>query len=74
MMVSAIVSGLENQISAAIYAKVNERVELCTKIFYYALTNFTTPGIMAPKFVISFYLYFSTDLGEDAFSLPYPVW
>ncbi|XP_055297011.1 putative odorant receptor 71a [Sitodiplosis mosellana] len=70
----AIGTRLEDPKSAAIYANVNEKVETWTEITYFALVKLSIPGIMLPKFIISFYLYFSTTLGEDTFSLPFPMW
>ena len=66
--------GLENPTSAAIYVNVNERVETWTKLIDFALIKFSIPGVIAPKFIISFYLYFWSDLEADAFSLPFPIW
>lgn len=68
------VSGFENSSSKAIYEEVNQKVEKWTKILYFVLMNVSLPGIMMPNFVISYFLYFSTDLEVEAFRFPFPIW
>lgn len=34
----------------------------------------TYPGVLAPYIAKSAILYFTTDAGSDAFSLPFPTW
>lgn len=34
----------------------------------------TFPGTMLPNCIISYFLYFATDSGSDAFRLPFPIW
>lgn len=49
-------------------------VELICKIIYIFMVKVFVPCFVCPRAMISFYLYFSTDLGCDAFDLPIPTW
>lgn len=60
--------------SKAIYEKVNEKVEKWTKILYFVLTVITLPGVMLPNCLTSCFLYFTTDLGNEAFRTSFPIW
>lgn len=66
--------GVENPVSKIIYEQTNEKFEKWTKIIYFVCMKVTLPGCMAPNFFISYYNYFATDLGREAFRLPYPEW
>lgn len=68
------VSGYKNSESKKIYEKINERIEKWTKILYFVWMRGTFPGTMLPNCIISYFLYFATDLGSNAFRLPFPIW
>lgn len=63
-----------SQASATILEETNEFVEKWTKIGVIATSYVAVPCIVAPKVLISFYVYFMTDSGNDAFDLPVPMW
>lgn len=44
------------------------------EILNIALVKATPICVMFPQFIISFYVYFTTNLGNDAFEMPFPVW
>ena len=65
---------MENPQSKQTYVKLNGKIEKWTGFFYFFLVKVSVPAVTMPQFIISFYLYFATDLGAEAFSLPYPMW
>lgn len=66
--------GLGNPISKTHYEKVNEKIEKLSGKLYFALVKISLPAFVLPDFIVSFFLYFSTDLGNQAFKLPFPTW
>lgn len=56
------------------YEDANEFVEEWTLIILLAFIIATLGCTMGPYFIISWYLYITTDLGEDSFTLPFPAW
>lgn len=65
---------MENVESKNKYEKLKEKVEIWTRKFRFSLVNVTVPALLMPQMIISYYLYFTTDLGSEAFSLAYPIW
>lgn len=63
-----------NPQSIRTYEKLNENIEKWTGLFYTVMVQVSVPAVLMPNFIISFYLYFATDFGGDAFSLPIPIW
>lgn len=68
------VIGLENPPSKAICEKTNELVENLSKVVIFACKYGLGPCIVTPKVIVSFFMYFTTDAGNDAFDLPIPMW
>lgn len=66
--------GLENPVSQTIYKKFNQKTEKITSIINSAAIKILYPNILMPTLIASFYAYFTTDLGNDAFQLPFPYW
>lgn len=60
--------------SREIYEKINKKVEKWTEVLYFGLFKVTVPAALLPNCLWSFYIYFSTDLGRDAFNVPFPIW
>lgn len=56
------------------YSNLNDKIEKWSNILYSALIKVSVPGILLPNFISSYYLYFSSDLGSEAFGLPYLFW
>lgn len=65
------VSGFGNPVSKAIYEEANDLVEKWSKIIASAFTRITAPGLMLPYIIMSYFMYFTTDSGTDAFVLPF---
>ena len=63
-----------NPISKTIYKKTDQKLQKWHKILNIVMVK--VPPVLAniPMFIISFYTYFTTDLGRDAFELPCPAW
>lgn len=70
-----IFSGTANlHTSKAIYYESNQLVEKLCRVLFFLFVNVFAPGLMLPKVVLSFFLYFNTDSRADAFDLPFPMW
>lgn len=50
------------------------QIEKLSKITDILLTKFVPLGLILPKSIASFFIYFTTELGEDAFVMPTPTW
>lgn len=65
---------IERQSSIEIYADTNRIVEKwCVTIHFYA-ARVIPHCIIWLSVATSFLFYFTTDLGNEAFQLPYPTW
>lgn len=60
--------------AAANYVEINLTAENWTKIIHFVYMKVILHVNMIPKAILSFYLYFATDFGNDAFQLPFAVW
>lgn len=63
-----------NPSSRAMYEKGNRIIEKSSKIIYFAAIKLGVPGFLLPKAILSYFTYFSTDAGSEAFELPLPAW
>lgn len=66
--------GLSNPVLKSLYEEANELVEKWHGIVNSAFIKVTLPCISLPYFMGSFILYYYTDLGKDAFHLPFIAW
>lgn len=70
-----IFAGMEiNPISKKYYEKVSRRIGYWVTFFDITINKLTIPGVMLPSFVMSYFNYYTTDMGGDAFNLPFPMW
>lgn len=60
--------------SNAIYEETNRLVEKSTKNGFFILKYVIAPIFVLPKAIVCFSIYFTTDLGNNAFELPVPIW
>lgn len=67
-------SDVKNPRSKANCEKTNELIEISSKIVIFVCTYVIGPCVVSSKAIISFYIYFTTDAGSDAFDLPIPMW
>lgn len=58
----------------AICIKADEQNEKISELIYFAIVKVSSPYLVLPSFVYSFYMYFATDSKNDAFILPIPTW
>lgn len=56
------------------FETTNEFVEKWSRIGIFLLNRVVVLFIICPKIIVSFFIYFTTDLGYDAFDLPLPMW
>lgn len=54
--------------------KTNDLVEVLTEVMYFVTVIVLPSALTLPKTIASFYAYFTTDAGSDAFELTLPVW
>lgn len=59
--------------SKAIYAETNRQVEKWSKFIFLGIAEVTPICLVWPKFVVSLITYLTTDLGNDALELPFPM-
>lgn len=68
------ISGLKHSASREDFQKTNRQVEKWSEFLVTITMTVVYPCVMFSKFIISFFVYFTTDLGDDAFELPFPYW
>lgn len=66
--------GLKISASKETYHKTNQLVEKICEIAFFALKYVGGAFFIVPKVAVSYFKYFTTDLGNDAFYLPIPIW
>lgn len=66
--------GLKYPRAKATYQCANQQTEKVCNFLYTFCVCVIVPGFVSPKAIYSFFVYFSTDLGPNAFELPFPTW
>lgn len=66
--------GLKTPKSKQICEQTHQLVEKYTEIGLFLIRIVITPCFVLPKAIVSFFAYFTTDLGSDAFKLPAAMW
>lgn len=66
--------GMDNPVSKVIHEEKIQQVEKWCKALDFIMRKVTLQMSMWPKLVGSIFRYFTTDLGNDAFELPYLMW
>lgn len=69
-----IFTGLAYPLSESIYKTFNKYVETFSEFMYIGLVKMVPICSMSPLLIISYHSYYITDLGRDAFVLPFPMW
>lgn len=64
----------KSPISNALYVKANDLGEKFSKIIFFVAIQCSVPALILPKAVVSYFIYFTTDSGGDAFDLQFPIW
>lgn len=60
--------------SKMIFKRINRQIEKWCGIVYFVVAKMTPIFWISPKLIYSLIVYFTTDLGNEAFELPYPEW
>lgn len=66
--------GLQYPSSMALFNKTNRQVENVGEILIIVIAKVSLPCATLPKLLTCFFAYFITDLGNDSFELPFPMW
>ena len=66
--------GSQNPASKTIYVKVIHLIDKLSRFANLCILKVTLPCLILPRYVASFYIYFTTDVGNDAFELPLTMW
>lgn len=66
--------GLEHSNSHKLYTKTGQILEKCIEFLDIAVLKVTPIAAVWPATIVSFFTYFTTDLGNAAFELPVPIW
>lgn len=53
---------------------MNRLVEKMSKAIHFAVIKLGVPAFILPKAIFSYFIYFTTDIGNEAFVLPFPMW
>lgn len=56
------------------YEKTNRQIEVVSKITHFVMVKISAPLFVLPKALLCYFLYFTTDLGSNAFELSIPTW
>lgn len=70
-LIEELEKSIQQRNQQAIYGKLNERIEQFSKRFYFIYVQCTSVGVVMPVFLSTLFVYFTTDLGRDAFQLPF---
>lgn len=65
---------LKYSASEEIFRKANRFEKKWSKIINFVIFKLTPAFALLPWCIYVYFLYFTTDLGTDAFELPYPMW
>lgn len=60
--------------SAEIYKKVIKLTKNMNRFINFIISKATAPCVIIPKYIACYYIYFTTDTGNDAFELLLPMW
>lgn len=71
---SITISGQNNERSRLIFESANENIEKWTNFLSDSYSYGIVLGGVIPSFITSFYRYFTSDDGNDAFRLPFFTW
>lgn len=65
---------LVNEISASIFSETTQLEEKINRFVFFVIVKITPQCTFLPFIIHAFFTYFTTDLGNDAFVLPSPMW
>lgn len=60
--------------SKELYEKTSHRIETLSRVAFLVMVKLSVPGFILPMAFVSYFKYFTTDLGPNAFDLLIPAW
>lgn len=66
--------GSKNPTSKCQFGRTAQKIEKATEIVEFVFLKIIVPCLTLPRLISSFLVYLITDLGNDAFVLPIPIW
>lgn len=66
--------GCVNEESKEIYSQSVSLVEKCYGFCAFLFIKLMLPAMTLPPFIVSFFKYYTIDLGKEAFQLPIALW
>lgn len=70
-LIEKLEKAIERRNQQAIYTELNERTQEFSKKFHFIFVPCTTFGVVMPILLTTLFTYLTTDLGSDAFQLPF---
>lgn len=65
--------GLKHSESKNLYEEMGRLIELSTEAIAFVFVVILPPTFILPKSLLSIFAYYTTDLGNDALELPFPM-
>lgn len=66
--------GLQDPVVKAMYIENNQFMEKVGKISFTVLVKLSPICFVFPKAILCYWIYFTSDLGNATFDLPYVMW
>lgn len=66
--------GLKNPSSQTIYFEIDDKLRKWFRFLNIFMVQMSPVAVTLPMFVTGIFAYHFTDLGRDAFALPFPIW
>lgn len=67
-------TGSRSQTAKAIYTETSQTTEKWTQRAFILMTIVTPVCLTLPLTLVDFFIYFTTDLGREAFDMPFSTW
>ena len=68
------IPALKYTASKSMFRTTNQIVEIMSRIIFFIMLKLTPALTYVPWSIYIYFNYFTTDLGNDAFELPMPIW
>lgn len=67
-------AGMKDPLANKIYTRSCNLIEVFNEFLRFAMVKVTVHLMMWPMCIYSYFTYFTTDLGQNAFELPFYAW
>lgn len=71
---TTIFKGSQNPASKKNYVGIINLMEKLDQLINFVMVKATVPCLVWPKYILCYYIYFSSDTGNDAFEFLLPIW